>query len=155
MIKKLQSPVELNELQKRLTRDNRSEKPTISVCGGTGCHGCGCERVHTAFLDEIDRLGIADKVGLKLTGCHGLCECGTLVTIHPQEIFYIRVNPQDVTEILTETILKDVVIDSLLYFDPDSGQTVRHEHDVPFYKKQRRLIFGSNGLLDPDRKSVV
>jgi NADH:ubiquinone oxidoreductase subunit F (NADH-binding)/(2Fe-2S) ferredoxin/Pyruvate/2-oxoacid:ferredoxin oxidoreductase delta subunit len=149
MIKKLQSPDDLKGLQKRFVQDSRSEKPTISVCGGTGCHGCGCELVHAAFLNEIDRLKMADRVGLKLTGCHGLCEYGTLVTIHPREIFYTRVNPPDVAEILTETIGKGVVIDRLLYSDSDSGQTVQHEHDVPFYKKQRRLIFGNNGLLDP------
>ncbi|MBN2224166.1 MAG: NADH-quinone oxidoreductase subunit NuoF [Deltaproteobacteria bacterium] len=149
MTKSLRSPIQLKNLREQLIRNSQSGKSTISVCGGTGCQGCGCESVYTKFVSEIDRQGIADKVELKLTGCHGLCECGTLVTIHPQKIFYIRVNPQDVPEILTETILKDVVIDRLLYPDPISGQTVLHEYDVPFYKKQRRLIFGSNGLLDP------
>jgi len=92
---------------------------------------------------------MADWVKLKLPGCHGLCECGTLVTIRPQEVFYVRVTPEDVTEILTRTIDKGVVIDRLLYTDSDSGNTVQYERDVPFYKKQQRLIFGNNGLLDP------
>jgi len=149
MTKKLRSPLELKGLQERLMQDIQSKKPVISVCGGTGCHGCGCELVYNAFISEIDHIGMADRVKLKLTGCHGLCECGTLVTIRPQEVFYVRVTPEDVTEILTRTIDKGVVIDRLLYTDSDSGNTVQYERDVPFYKKQQRLIFGNNGLLDP------
>jgi len=41
------------------------------------------------------------------------------------------------------------VIEKLLYRDPATSETVMKEEDVPFYKKQKRLIFGSNGIIDP------
>jgi hypothetical protein len=44
---------------------------------------------------------------------------------------------------------KGEIIDRFLYKDPASGEKVVYEHDVPFYKKQMRLIFGMNGHLDP------
>jgi len=30
-----------------------------------------------------------------------------------------------------------------------NGERIVHEKDVPFYKKQMRLIFGMNGEVDP------
>jgi len=68
MTKKLRSPLELKGLQERLMQDIQSKKPVISVCGGTGCHGCGCELVYNEFISEIDHIGMADRVKLKLPG---------------------------------------------------------------------------------------
>jgi NADH-quinone oxidoreductase subunit F len=37
----------------------------------------------------------------------------------------------------------------LLYTDRASGSKIAIESDVPFYKLQKRLVFGNNGLIDP------
>jgi len=88
-------------------------------------------------------------VELKVTGCHGFCERGPLIVVYPQKIFYQRVSPDDVSEIIAETIIKGNIIDRLLYVDPVSGERAQFEKDVPFYKRQQRLVFGNNGLIDP------
>ena len=56
---------------------------------------------------------------------------------------------EDVSEIISETIENDRVIEKLLYTDPVSGEKIQYEHDVPFYKKQKRIVFGSNGEIEP------
>jgi NADH-quinone oxidoreductase subunit F len=89
------------------------------------------------------------KVDVKATGCHGFCERGTLVVIKPQNIFYQRVKVEDVPEIVSETVVKSNIIDRLLYTDPNTGKKIIHEHEVPFYKRQKRLVFGNNGYIDP------
>jgi NADH-quinone oxidoreductase subunit F len=76
---------------------------------------------------------------------------GPLVVIHPQKIFYQQVKLSDVPDIVTKTVAKGEIIEKLLYRDPISGERILKEEDVPFYKKQKRLIFGSNGLIDPTR----
>ena len=53
-------------------------------------------------------------------------------------------------EIIDKTVLKGEVIDRLLYVDPATGEKVVHEDDVPFYKKQTRLVFGQNSKVDPE-----
>ena len=35
------------------------------------------------------------------------------------------------------------------YTDRNTGEKVTHESEVPFYKRQKRLIIGNNGLIDP------
>jgi NADH-quinone oxidoreductase subunit F len=46
-------------------------------------------------------------------------------------------------------VVKGKVLDRLLYIDPDTGKKVTYEPKVPFYNKQKRLVFGNNGLIDP------
>jgi len=50
---------------------------------------------------------------------------------------------------VSQTVAKGQIIDRLLYADPITGKKARYEHEVPFYQRQQRLVFGSNGLLDP------
>jgi len=148
-MKKLRSPAELERLRDRIVGQHDPERPYVSVCGGTGCHAYKCEDVARALGNEIKQQGLGERVELKVTGCHGFCERGPLIVIYPEKIFYQRVTPADTSEIVSETIVKGKVIDRLLYAEPGNGHKARCEDDVSFYKKQQRLIFGNNGIIDP------
>ena len=147
---RLSSPDELEAIRKSIIKSRRPNKPCITVCGGTGCHTLGSEKVAAAFKQEIKQQGLKTKVDIRTTGCHGFCERGPLVVIKPENIFYQWVKVEDVAEIISETVLKGNIIDRLLYTDPNTGKKVTLEQEVPFYKKQRRLVFGNNGLIDPN-----
>jgi NADH-quinone oxidoreductase subunit F len=71
------------------------------------------------------------------------------VVIRPEDIFYERVGVKDVPEIVSETIINDNIVERLLYADPQTGEKIVHEHDVPFYRLQERVILGDNGFMDP------
>ncbi len=146
---RLKSPGELEALRKSIIAKRDPEKACITICNGTGCHAHGCKGVTDAFQAEVSRQKLAAKVDIMATGCHGFCERGPLVVIKPQGIFYQRVRAKDVPEILAETVGKGRTIDRLLYTDRKTGQKVAHEHEVPFYKLQKRLVFGNNGSIDP------
>jgi NADH-quinone oxidoreductase subunit F len=148
-LKKLGSPGELEALRESIVSQRDPDSLCITICSGTGCHAYGCEKVTAAFQQEIKQQGLADKVDIRTTGCHGFCERGPLVVIRPKDIFYQRVRVKDVPEIISETVLKGKIIDRLLYSDPNTGQKIVSEHEVPFYQKQKRFVFGSNGYIDP------
>jgi len=126
-------------------------RPTISVCGGTGCRVYGSEQVWGAFRQELEAQGANSllEYDVKVTGCHGFCEKGPLVVIRPQGILYTHVRVQDVPEIVRETILGGRVVERLLYHDPQTGAPIEQEEEVPFYKNQLRLILNLNGQIDP------
>jgi len=69
--------------------------------------------------------------------------------VNPKGIFYQRVKIDDASEIIEKTVLNGELLDRLLYTDTLTGAKVTYEHDVPFYKKQRRIVFGMNGQIDP------
>lgn len=140
---------ELESLRREIIAGRDTNKPRITVCGGTGCHASGCVDVADAFKSALKSNGSEDSVDLIVTGCHGFCERGPIVLVHPGEIFYQKVTPQDVDEIITETVEKGKLIDRLLYRDPATNEVKPLESDIPFYKKQMRLVMGNNTSIDP------
>ncbi len=150
---RLNTVAALADWRKELAAAHDPGRPCISVCGGTGCRVYGSEQVWTALRDEIARarVNVDVRFDVKVTGCHGFCEKGPLVVIRPQGTMYAHVRVADVPEIVRETIVGGKTIDRLLYTEPQTGEKIVREHDVPFYKHQRRLILALNGDLDPLR----
>ncbi len=146
---RIESPGELEALRQSIIGHRDPSKPCITICSGTGCRAYASEKVISAFEAELKKHGLEDKVEIKRTGCHGFCEKGPLVVIYPKEIFYQRITEEDVPEIVTETIIDGKVVERLLYTDPATGKQILHEHEVPFYKRQLRTIFGNNLKIDP------
>jgi len=148
-ITRIQTGADLDDLRKKIIAGKSSDIIYISLCAGTGCRAAGGDEVRDAFTQEIERRGAQINVQLKQTGCHGFCERGPIVVIGPKRVFYQGVSPDDIPEIISETVLKGNVIERLLYLDPLTGEKIVHEPDVPFYKKQTRIILGANGEIDP------
>ena len=145
----LKSFKELEEYRSEVLSKRDPNATCITVCGGTGCLGSGAAAVVKTFRDKIAENGLAVKVNFRETGCHGFCERGPLVVIHPQKTFYQLVKPDDVPEILENVVNGGGVIERLLYVDPTTKEKVEKEDEVPFYKKQTRIIFGNNGAIEP------
>jgi NADH-quinone oxidoreductase subunit F len=146
-MKKITNAQALRQVQEDLKKNYDPNKQLVTICAGTGCRGYGCMKVKDALEAEISKQNI--KVEVRATGCFGFCEKGPLVVVHPQKIFYQSVGEKDVADIITKTVMQGEVIEKLLYRDPATSETVMKEEDVPFYKKQKRLVFGSNGIIDP------
>jgi len=131
------------------TQSQQSQKRLISLCAGSGCGAYGTADVHKALEAEVKEQGLADEIEIRLTGCHGFCEKGPIMVIHPEEIFYSQINASHVKEIVEKTLKQGELIKKLLFKDPASKKKITHEKEIPFYKLQKRIIFGNNGLIDP------
>ena len=145
------SASELEKLRKGVLSERDPHKPCIAICAGMGCLGISNGRVISAFKEEIDKKKLKSKVDVRATGCHGYCEKGPLVVIYPEEICYVEVTPEDVPEIISQTVLGKKVIDRLIYTDPDTGEKAAHQSEIPFYKNQMRHLMGNNAKIDPRR----
>jgi len=53
----------------------------------------------------VAKRGLGDRIDVRINGCHGFCERGPLVLIHPQGWFLQRVQPSDIAEILDQAVL--------------------------------------------------
>ncbi len=148
---KINSAADLEEIRKALVSRTDPAKPCIAICAGAGCSGLGNAQVISAFRDQIEKHGLASKVDIRATGCHGFCEQGPNVAIYPEEIYYVQVTPQDVPEIVSQTVIGNKVVERLVYTDPSTGEKAVHLNDIPFYKKQNRLLLGDNLKIDPQR----
>jgi NADP-reducing hydrogenase subunit HndC len=145
---RINSAAELEELRKGIW-SKRPHKSCIAICAGTGCLGLGNDRVISAFEGEIDKQGLKTEVDIRATGCHGFCEKGPNVLIYPEEIHYMEVRPEDVPEIVSQTVIGKKVIDRLVYTEPNTGEKAAHQSEIPFYKNQTRNLIGNNPKIDP------
>lgn len=150
----------------------------ILVCAGTGCVAGGSERIYARFQEmaekykgvqvefgpeiahmpqeENDSVGQQEgaernksaDVGVKKSGCHGFCEMGPLVRIEPYNYIYIKVKEEDCEEIFNETILHGRPVERLMY--KLDGEVYRKQEEIPFYKKQTRLVLKNCGHIDAE-----
>ena len=148
-MERLRNVEDLLHLREMLLQQRDPTKPCVTICGGTGCSAWGSEEVRKAFTEEIERQGLKGKVDVKKTGCHGFCELGPVTVILPEEIFYQQLTKEDVPEVVQETLIRKNVIGRLLYTHPVSGKKFIYDHEIPFYEKQKRIVFCDNGRIDP------
>ncbi len=122
----------------------------ILVCGGTACVASNSVKLQEAFQKALEDNGLLAAVKLIQTGCHGFCENGPIVTIYPENTFYVHVKAGDAKDIVEQHIMKGEVVESLLYMDPVTETRVETNDEVPFYKKQVRRVLARCGLVDPE-----
>ena len=147
---RLDNREELSELRESAQeKDPDGREKLVSLCAGSGCAAYGTSKVHKALMEELVRQDLQDKVEVKLTGCHGLCEKGPIMVIHPEGIFYPQLQEKHIPDIVEKTIKNGELVDRLIFKDPATKKKITHEQDIPFYKLQQRMVFGNNGMIDP------
>ncbi|MFM8333743.1 MAG: (2Fe-2S) ferredoxin domain-containing protein [Candidatus Methylumidiphilus sp.] len=79
--------------------------------GSCSQHACG--DVMNAFLGEIQKRNLFDKIAITNTGCLGPCGFGTSVLVYPEGVMYGKVTKEDVPVIIEEHLLGDVPVERL------------------------------------------
>ena len=137
-----------------------AQVPSVLICAGTGCIAGGALKIYDNIKAQCEKLGLKVYVGLKhdcdeekslhvkMSGCHGFCEMGPLVHIEPMGVMYIHVKPEDCHEILEKTVLGGEIIDRLVYHL--DGVAYPRQADIPFYKKQHRVVLENCGSSDAE-----
>ncbi|MBD3309289.1 NADH-quinone oxidoreductase subunit F, partial [candidate division KSB3 bacterium] len=120
-------------------------KTLFLLCGDIGCLGNGSHAVYEEFTARQD-----DWFEVRLTGCQGFCAVGPVLEVKPGNIFYQRVQASDVKEIIAAA-KHGWLIERLLYTIPEVPQTCVKVDEVPFYKKQTKIVLRTNGQIDPTR----
>jgi NADH:ubiquinone oxidoreductase subunit F (NADH-binding)/(2Fe-2S) ferredoxin/Pyruvate/2-oxoacid:ferredoxin oxidoreductase delta subunit len=147
--KKINSAADLRALRKRLDKESTERRHAVTVCAGTGCVAKGSLRVYEKFSELLGSEAPDVNVEFKISGCHGFCENGPLVVVKPANVLYMRVKEKDVEEIVAKTVKNGEVIERLLYKDPVTGERAKNEDEIPFYKKQMRVVLRNIGKINP------
>ena len=122
----------------------------LMICGATGCLSSGSAKVQQALEDELAKRGLKEKFRLVMSGCPGFCEVGPIIVIYPDEVFYCRLKPGDIPELVEKHLLGGEVIERLLYKGPDVDAPARFYDTIPFYQKQKFNVLHNSGIIDPE-----
>ena len=153
----LKSREELQVLRSSCATRLNTENKRVIVCAGAGCVSKGALKIYDKFAEIMKGKGVnfslelqkdphGDSVRLKQSGCHGFCEVGPLVRIEPQGWLYVKVKVEDCEEIVEKTVIGGECVERLAY--TQDGIVYKEQKEIPFYKKQTRLILDNCDKID-------
>jgi len=154
----LKNREELRKAREMYSRYLKAEKRRVLVCAGTGCVSGGSMEIFERLSELVSKRGMDcqvelkeephdNTIGMKKSGCHGFCEMGPLVRIEPEGYLYTKVKLEDCEEIVDRTIVAGEHIERLAY--KQNGVVYKKQDEIPFYKKQTRLVLEHCGQMTP------
>jgi len=146
--KRIRSLKELEQLSSELQSRQSECKARVLVCM-TGCRALGAQDVVEKFKEKLKGSSLEKQVEVVAVGCIGMCVMAPLVLIEPYEYLYGHVKPEDVEEIISETIEQGKIVERLAA--KQDGEVVADIKDINFYKKQKRQVLENCGRIDPKR----
>jgi (2Fe-2S) ferredoxin len=78
------------------------------------CADKGGEEVRERFKIELDKRGLKGAMRANAAGCLDMCSFGVTVVVYPEGVWYGRVKPDDVTEIIESHLIGGQVVERLL-----------------------------------------
>lgn len=124
----------------------------ITLCDGPSCMHKRSKELKEVIIKELERLSLANRVEVMLSGCLGMCAKGPVMIINPRYTIYGKVAEKDVSRIIEGHIIKkqpvaDLVIDE----DHLYNRFFRVFGDVKFFGKQMRIALRNCGIIDPEK----
>ncbi|MGQ9699992.1 MAG: NADH-ubiquinone oxidoreductase-F iron-sulfur binding region domain-containing protein [Candidatus Bipolaricaulaceae bacterium] len=119
---------------------------SVLLCSGSACQSSGALAVKEALVEGITQHGLTEEVQIVETGCMGPCELGPILLVYPDGVYYVRVKPADVGEIVSEHFLKGRPVRRLLWSAP-----APEPRTIPFFARQRKIVLGNCGQIDPEK----
>ena len=118
------------------------------VCYGTGCMSSGCKNVRDAMVEELEKAGLTDKVGVIERGCMGTCAVGPVVYVLPDETYYTEMTPERVKDVVQKHFIGGEPVTEYTFYDSIQKKRVSNIHDVAFFRDQVRIALRNCGLID-------
>ena len=122
----------------------------LLICAGTSCVSSGSLDVRDALVQEIKKRELEDEVYVATTGCNGFCAAGPLMIAYPDEIFYQKLEVEDVPYFVEEYLLKGRVVKKNLFESPEAAELIPKIMDIGFFSQQILVALKNRGLIDPD-----
>ena len=124
-----------------------SQKKDILICGDTGCLVSDSAQIIANLRAEVKAAGLEKDVNVVQTGCFGFCAQGPIVKIMPDNVFYVKVKPEDAKEIVETHIKGHKLVERLVYVEPTLKAQITDYQQMPFYKKQQRIALRNCGVI--------
>ncbi|MCB5248484.1 MAG: NADH-quinone oxidoreductase subunit NuoF [Candidatus Cloacimonadales bacterium] len=120
----------------------------LLICCGSGCVSAGSLKIKERFHEVLAEHNLTNEVNIIETGCMGPCDYGPVMVIYPEGIFYKKVSPEDVPEIVAEHFIKGRPVARLMLQEEE--KTISTHKDIPFYEKQIKVALENCGYINPE-----
>ena len=137
-------------MPKRFAHQHDANRPTLVIPAGTCGQASGANDLIRIAKREILERGLTSRISLRITGCHGFCEMEPSVLVEPRGTFYPKLDMSQMSRVV-EAVARGDVLSDLLFKDPETGEPLETQAQIPFFRTQVRTILSRNEKVDPIR----
>jgi bidirectional [NiFe] hydrogenase diaphorase subunit len=139
---------DLEDLATKYREEAADADVEVRVCMAASCQSSGAGPVLDALRDVCKAAGDSSgKCKVKGVGCMGLCSAGPLVAVAKRDdglsdsVIYRDVGAGDAADILASAAT-----------GPTQApvERLRCPEDLPFFKRQQKIVLENSGVIDPD-----
>ena len=120
----------------------------VLVCGGAGCVSSHCQEVQQALIEALEANGLTDTVQVLVTGCMGTCAAGPVLLVEPDGIFYTKMDPGKVADVVQRHLLDDEVCVEYTFYDAYRKKRVPKLEEISFFREQVRVALRNCGRME-------
>ncbi len=102
---KIMNRIDLEQIKQNYLEMEKGYKYQLHVCFGAGCISSNCKEVKDALVEALKKHGFDDQVLINETGCIGACDLGPSLLVEPGNTYYIKLQPEDMENIVTTHIM--------------------------------------------------
>lgn len=150
MENRIRNEEDLRKLREQiLALKNKTKLRIVLSKKATCCIAKGSNEVSTELKKEVEEKNLKDKVEILETGCLSFCQIEPIIIV--KGILYANVKKENVKDIIEKTVLKDEIVEELVYTHPITKEKIAKMEDIPFYKKQKRILLDNTIKIQPER----
>ncbi len=138
------TPDELRSRAEQERARTAGYRERVRVCTAASCLSLGSRAVEEALTAEVARRGTEARCQIKSVGCLGLCAAGPLASAE-------RLDGDGNAEQLLRELQPEQAATLLDGFDHGFPASQTIPPDLPFFRKQQRIVTAQCGRLDPER----
>ena len=113
---------------------------TILICRGKHCIGKGSEDLCSTLEILLKEKNLINKITIEYGSCQHLHIFGPVMIIKPDNVLYVKLEPQDINDIIDQHLIQNGVVERLLLKQPNSGEIIKDYQEaqkfVKLYKKK-------------------
>lgn len=147
---KIRKPEDLEKLRTEGLKLISPDRSKITVGMATCGIAQGAREVFDAINEEV--CGLKADIIVARTACIGYCQAEPIVEVYlpgKSRILYHRMTPKNARDLVSLTAKGEIKKESALCTIESSVEDIPPMEEVPFYKKQVKIVTRNCGFIDP------
>lgn len=148
----LDKKFDIHEIAKNKLAEIESFECNIYCCHSTGCKSSGSDDILTLIKNIVAERQLENKIRVVSTGCMGLCAQGPLIRVEingKNDRLFKRID-LDAAKMIMERYVVPALASKEDVKLPQELEKYVLSLDLPFFKKQEKVVLKNAGHMDPE-----
>lgn len=148
----LEKRFDIHEIAKNKLAEIEKFDCNIYCCHSTGCKSSGSDDILALIKDIVVEHKLEDKIRIVATGCMGLCAQGPLIRVEikgQKDKLFKRVDLESAKKVMLQYVIPALNAKGEFAMPADLEKYIL-SLELPFFKKQEKVVLKNAGHMDPE-----